>query len=287
MKIGWLKGGSLLASKDGEHWRDVSAVLKALPAPTIWDGPSDWFFLHYELAISLISQFMDDAPSVAVDENSAWLSPVLRPSKIVGIPVNYHDHIDEVEKKRSTFSHRYTGSIRDQGFFMKAASSLVGAAEGVTLRFLERETHHELELAVIIGQRADRVSQEEALQCIAGYCIALDMVVRGPEDRSMRKSIDSYSVLGPWLTTVQDIAAVESLHMTLAVNGERRQSCYPRDMIMGIAEQIAWISESCALLPGDVIMTGTAAGVSRVQPGDDMDCAIEGLGQMRVSVRAA
>src|SRR5690606_15913965 len=127
----------------------------------------------------------------------------------------------------------------------------------------------------IIGKRADRGKAADFQRYIAGYCIALDMVVRGPEDRSMRQSVDTYSVLGRWLTTADEIADVSDVKMTLAVNGEQRQCSYPRDMIMGIAEQIAWISESCTLWPGDVIMTGTASGVSRVMPGDLMQCEIE------------
>lgn len=286
MKLGWIHGGTLAASLDGDTWRDVTAILAELPAPSIDDGHVDWLISHLPRVREAVARAIDGAPKLTVNDATAWLSPVRRPGKIVGIPVNYQDHVDEVEQARQTFTNRYTGSIRQQGFFLKASSSLVGPSEGIAIRFPERETHHELELAVVIGRRADRVRPEDAAGYIAGYCIGLDMVVRGPEDRSMRKSLDSYSVLGPWLTTADQIADPGSLFMWLDVNGSRRQSCYPRDMIMGIAEQIAWISESCTLWPGDVIMTGTSSGVSRVVPGDRIECSIEKLGSMRIGVRS-
>ncbi|MNV99286.1 Ureidoglycolate lyase [compost metagenome] len=111
------------------------------------------------------------------------------------------------------------------------------------------------------------------------------MTVRGSEDRSFRKSIDTYSVLGPWLTTADEIANPQSLALNLSVNGQSRQQSNTGHMIMGIVQQIAWASTFYTLLPGDVIMTGTCEGVGPVQPGDVIQATIEGLGSMRVEVR--
>ena len=114
----------------------------------------------------------------------------------------------------------------------------------------------------------DRISVDEALSVIAGYSIALDMVVRGPEDRSLRKSGDSYAVLGPWLVTADEVADPQALDFFLNVNGEARQASNTGRMIMTIAEQIAYASRFYTLYPGDIIMTGTCEGVGPVTPGD-------------------
>ena len=209
------------------------------------------------------------------------------PGKIIGVPVNYADHVAEANADQATFTDRYRGDITEQGLFLKAASSLVGPAEGVTLRFPERLTHHEMELGVVIGKTAANVSQADAMSYVAGYAIALDMTVRGPEDRSLRKSVDSYAVLGPWLVTADAIGDPQKLDIKPAVNGELRQQASTAEMIIGIAEQIAWASSYYTLHPGDIIMSGTCAGVGQVLPGDIMQCEIEDVGSMTVAVKSA
>ena len=109
---------------------------------------------------------------------------------------------------------------------------------------------------------------------IAGYCVGLDMSVRGAEDRSFRKSIDSYSVLGPWLVTPDELREPDSVDFTLKVNGEVRQQSNTRHLIFKTRKLIAWASNWYTLYPGDVIMTGTPEGVSPVGPGDVMDAEI-------------
>jgi 2-keto-4-pentenoate hydratase/2-oxohepta-3-ene-1,7-dioic acid hydratase in catechol pathway len=142
-----------------------------------------------------------------------------------------------------------------------------------------------MELGVIIGRKVSNISQADALSCIAGYAIALDMVVRGTEDRSFRKSIDTYSVLGPWMVTADEIKDPQNLAFSLAVNGEIKQKSNTNQMLMGIAQQISWGSTFYTLWPGDIIMTGTCEGVSRVKAGDTMQCVIEGVGEMDVAIR--
>jgi 2,4-didehydro-3-deoxy-L-rhamnonate hydrolase len=111
------------------------------------------------------------------------------------------------------------------------------------------------------------------------------MVVRGSEDRSFRKSLDTYAVLGPWLVTADELGDPTALDFDLKVNGENRQTANTKDMIVGIARQIAWASEWYTLHPGDIIMTGTPAGVGRVNPGDWMTVRIDRIGTMEVPVR--
>ena len=113
------------------------------------------------------------------------------------------------------------------------------------------------------------------------------MTVRGPEDRSLRKSLDTYSVLGPWLVTADEIPTPQSLNLRLLVNGETRQLANTAEMILHIAEQIEWASRFYTLYPGDIIMTGTCEGVGPVVPGDAMRAEIEGIGAMDVRVVGA
>ena len=211
-------------------------------------------------------------------------SPVARPTKIIGTPANYLKHVEEAEADREAFTQRYSGGVMEQGLFLKANSALVGPSEGVKLRFPERRTDHEMELGVVIGKMVSDIAESEALDCVAGYAIALDMVVRGPEDRSFRKSIDSYAVLGPWMVTADEIADPDNLDISLSVGGELRQASNTRHMILSVARQIAWASRFYTLWPGDILMTGTCEGVARVHPGDVMHCVIGGIGEMRVAV---
>jgi 2-keto-4-pentenoate hydratase/2-oxohepta-3-ene-1,7-dioic acid hydratase in catechol pathway len=163
---------------------------------------------------------------------------------------------------------------------------MVGPSEGIPLRHPDRRTDHEIELAAVIGRRADRVAKEHALAHVAGYCIGLDITVRGPEERSLRKSIDGYTVLGPWLVTADEIADPGALDLDLKVNGETRQQANTRDLLIGIPELIALASSFYTLMPGDVLLTGTPAGVGPLQAGDVLDAGISGIGRMQVQVRA-
>lgn len=213
-------------------------------------------------------------------------SPVQSPGKIVGAPVNYQAHIDEMHASNISPGHNIP-EIGKAGLFLKANSSLVGPSEGIALRFPDRRTDHEIELVAIIGKTAKEVSRAEALQYVAGYCLGLDITLRGAEDRSFRKSIDTYSVLGPWLTTADEIADPQALQLTLHNNGELRQHTPTSDMIYDVARIIVFASSFYALHPGDIIYTGTPQGVGPIVPGDKLRAHCEQLGTMDVSVRAA
>ena len=216
-----------------------------------------------------------------------FLSPVINPTKIVAAPVNYEAHITESEADPGiTFNHA-VARIDKAGLFLKASSSLVGPGDGVAVRFPDRRTDHEIELGVVIGKQCSDVSEADALGVVAGYAIALDMSVRGTEDRSFRKSIDSYSVLGPWLVTPDELPDPDCVDFTLRVNGVVKQQSNTRQLIFKTRKLIAWASRWYTLYPGDVLMTGTPEGVGPVGPGDVMDCEMEFIGSMRVVVRAA
>lgn len=285
MKICWFNEHRLGLVANGRVY-DVTAALDALPAPAYPRSLGDHVIAHLSVLRAEIERLRPASAWLALD-SVRWLSPVAQPGKIIGVPVNYQAHVEEAERDVATFTDRYKGSVLEQGLFLKASSSLIGAGQAVRISMPLRLTHHEIELAVVIGKTVSNVSRKDALACIAGYCIALDMTVRGPEDRSLRKSLDSYSVLGPWLVTADEIADPQRLDLRLTVNGQPRQVTNSAKMILSIAEQIEWASRFYTLYPGDVIMTGTCEGVGPVVPGDVMHATIEGLGDMRVPVAAA
>ena len=124
------------------------------------------------------------------------------------------------------------------------------------------------------------------MDLVAGYCIGLDMTMRGSEERSLRKSLDTFTVLGPWMVTADEFAEHLPAQLTLRLTGEVRQSASTADLIMGIPELIAYASRFYTLFPGDVLLTGTPEGVSPVHAGDVMTASIGHIGSMTVEVRA-
>ena len=146
---------------------------------------------------------------------------------------------------------------------------------------------HEVEIAVVIGRKGRNIKAAEAAAYIAGYCIGLDMTIRGPEERSYRKSPDSYSVLGPWLVTADEIPDASKLQVSIRINDELRQDANTEDLVIDIPGLVEMASNFYTLHPGDVIYTGTPQGVGPVRPGDTMTATIERIGTMRVAVTAA
>jgi 2,4-didehydro-3-deoxy-L-rhamnonate hydrolase len=213
------------------------------------------------------------------------LSPVANPSKLVAAPTNYRAHIAEMSADKTVNNSKFSRDIGKDGLFLKANSALVGPSAGVALRFPERRNDHEVEFVVVIGREGSDIPEERALDHVAAYTLGLDMTLRGSEDRSFRKSIDSYAVLGPWLVTADEIADPDNVDFSLRVNGEVRQDANTSDLIYGIRKLIAFGSSFYTLLPGDVIYTGSPEGVSPVKPGDVMVAECPAIGRMEVTVR--
>jgi 2-keto-4-pentenoate hydratase/2-oxohepta-3-ene-1,7-dioic acid hydratase in catechol pathway len=214
------------------------------------------------------------------------LAPIANPGKVVAAPVNYKKHLEEAQQDPEIHYQNKVAEIQRVGLFLKATSSVVGPGEGITIRHPDRRTDHEIELAAVIGKRANKVTREQAMSHIAGYCIGLDTTVRGPEERSLRKSIDTYTTLGPYFITADEVANPSALDLHLTVNGETRQKANTRDLIIGIADLIVFASAFYTLMPGDVLLTGTPEGVGPLAPGDVIDATISGVGAMQVKVRA-
>lgn len=264
---------------------DVTQVLEKLPA-------RHYPFPTYDLLISELDQLRPEiehalkGARLLAPDGVRLTSPVANPGKVVAAPVNYKKHLDEARTDPQIHHQNQIAEIQKVGLFLKATSSVIGAGETVEIRHLDRRVDHEIELAAVIGKRADRVSRADALSHVAGYCIGLDMTVRGPEERSLRKSIDSFTVLGPWLVTADELGDPSAVDLILSVNGNVRQRANTRDLVIGIADLIVFASSFYTLHPGDVLLTGTPEGVGPVQPGDLIQAEIDGIGSMNVKVGA-
>ena len=267
--------------------RDITAALDVVPAYRYPLPSHDLLIANLPKVMARAKEVLADAPSIPL-ARVKLLSPIANPGKLIAAPVNYQKHLDEVKGDSQLHANNpaHTVTIQTAGLFLKATSSLVGAGEGIAVTKPDRRTDHEVELAVVIGQPARQVSRAGALRHVAGYCIGLDVSIRGSEDRSFRKSPDSYSVLGPWLVTADELPEPGALDLEIAVNGTTRQKSNTRLLILGVAELVELASSFYTLHPGDVIFTGTPEGVSPIQPGDEIRAVIQRIGTMDVRVRA-
>jgi 2-keto-4-pentenoate hydratase/2-oxohepta-3-ene-1,7-dioic acid hydratase in catechol pathway len=229
-----------------------------------------------------LSQKLRDAERIPLSR--AQLNcPVAWPNKVIAYPANYYAHIDEMKTASGLIS---TFNASGQGFFLKANSSLGGPSDPIVLPALpDREIHHECELAIIIGKGGRSISRERALEHIFGYSCLVDVVVRGKEERVMRKSFDSFCPMGPYLTTADEVPRYDDIDLELSVNGELRQKANTRDLIVGVPEMIEMASSVMTLYPGDIIASGTPAGVGPLKAGDKLEIRIRGVGEMALDVK--
>jgi 2,4-didehydro-3-deoxy-L-rhamnonate hydrolase len=262
---------------------DVTSVLDALPARRYPLPRHDLLIEALPELRARLERVAAETPGIPLSQ-ARLLSPIANPGKIVAAPVNYRKHLEEAIAEPETFSAAHVRRIQETGLFLKATSSLIGPSQAVRIRQSERRTDHEVELAVVIGRVCDRVTPLDALSYVAGYTIGLDITVRGPEERSLRKSIDTYTVLGPWIVTADELGDPADLELAIDVNGEPRQRANTRDLILGVPELIAFASSFYTLFPGDILLTGTPEGVGPIRAGDTMHADIERIGTMSVSV---
>ncbi|GLW57721.1 fumarylacetoacetate hydrolase family protein [Kitasatospora phosalacinea] len=254
---------------DGDQLVDVTELL-AGPGPY---GPAGPLHRHIELGGALPADLSGLPRTPLADARLE--APLPRPGKIVGAPVNYLDHKAEMA---------YPTSIAELGVFLKANSSVIGPGRDVLLPYRDLRTDQEGELAVVIGRTAHHVPAADALSHVFGYTCLLDITVRSTEDRSTRKSYDTFTPLGPWITTADEVPDPDALDLRCAVAGEQRQHTSTADLIFGVAELIAYTSSVMTLHPGDVIATGTPAGVGPIRHGDRITVDIERIGRLEVGV---
>jgi 2-keto-4-pentenoate hydratase/2-oxohepta-3-ene-1,7-dioic acid hydratase in catechol pathway len=267
----------------GEEIIDVTPALEAIPTSR-WPLPlGDPLVLHLDKVLARAGELAASArrtPLTAV----RLRSPVANPTKIIGAPINYQAHIDESKADQGIAHGREIKTIGDWGLFLKSTSSLIGPDEPIRLRFPDRRNDHEVELALVIGKGGSRIPRARALEHVCGYAIGLDMTLRGPELPSFRKSIDTYSVLGPWLVTADEVPDPNHLGLSLAVNGETRQRANTGLLVYDCQRLVEYASSFYTLFPGDIIMTGTPAGVGPVRAGDKITAEIERIGRLEMRV---
>jgi len=216
-------------------------------------------------------------------------APIDAPQKYLGIGMNYAEHAQEAAAAGIPIP-------TSQLWFNKQVSCIVGPHDDIVKPRISDQLDYEIELGVVIGRPAKNVSREDARSYIAGYLVANDVSVRDwLQQRSptftLGKSFDTHGPLGPWLTTDDEIADPLDLRMTLTVNGEVRQDWRTDDMIHDIYDQIAYLSQVFTLLPGDILATGTPAGIAAptqnwLKPGDVVRAEIQGLGALKNRVVA-
>jgi 2-keto-4-pentenoate hydratase/2-oxohepta-3-ene-1,7-dioic acid hydratase in catechol pathway len=204
------------------------------------------------------------------------LSPVL-PSKVVAVGRNYAEHARELGNEVPSTPL----------LFLKPSTSVIGTGDVIRLPADSQQVEHEAELAVVIGIPAKDVAREKALDHVLGYTVANDVTARDQQRAdgqfTRAKGYDSFCPLGPWIETVLDPF---DLHITAGVNGELRQDGRTSQMVHDVPSLIAFASSIMTLLPGDVILTGTPAGVGPIRDGDTVSIEIEGIGTLTNEVRA-
>lgn len=205
-------------------------------------------------------------------ETAQLLAPVL-PTKVVAVGRNYEDHAAE-----------RGGEVPDEPLiFLKPATSVIGPDAGVVHPPISNDVQHEAELAAVVSRVARHVKAEDASAYLMGYTAANDVTARDLQMRdgqwARAKGFDTFCPLGPAIETELD--PLEKLAVICRVNGEVRQAGFTSDMVFGVAEIFEYVTAVMTLLPGDVILTGTPAGISRVVPGDVMEVEIDGIGVLQ------
>ena len=259
---------------DGHKVVDVSSLCHA--------GPGEWppvginrLIRDFAALRPRLQALLDSEPGEPL-ASARLQTPVPWPNKLMAYPVNYHDHAKEMASR---------GLANVQGYFLKSNSSLVGPADAIELPALPgREIHHECEIALVIGMQGRQIPPERALEHVFGYACLLDMTVRGKEERVFRKSYDTFTPVGPWIVTADEVPDPAGIGMKLWVNDELRQQANTRDLIVDIPNMIAIASSASTLYPGDLIATGTPAGVGRVVAGDVVTIEVDHVGRMVIPV---
>ncbi len=238
--------------------------------------------------LARLADFIDSNLLTEVTENIRLGSPLARPSKIVCIGLNYADHAKETNATPPA----------EPVIFMKATTAIVGPNDNIIIPKNSKKTDWEVELAVVIGKKASYVSEADAMDYVAGYVLHNDVSERefqmergGTWDKG--KGCDTFAPIGPFFATKDEIADPHNLHLWLKVNGKTMQDGTTANFIFNIPHLVSYTSQFMTLLPGDIISTGTPAGVGLgmkppvyLKAGDVVELGIDGLGEARQVVKA-
>jgi 2-keto-4-pentenoate hydratase/2-oxohepta-3-ene-1,7-dioic acid hydratase in catechol pathway len=221
------------------------------------------------------------------------LAPILNPGSLWAAAANYKAHQEEMLVKMGS-SDRSQLSKDDlmAEFFLKPTSSIIGPGDTVVLPKISNDVDFECELCAVIGKKARYVSEEKALDYVFGYTICWDLSQRDPwgrgrhNTRNIRKGFDTFTALGPWIVTRDEIDEPQNLSIDVEQNGKLAMTAHTSDMICGIREHIRFLTSCLTLRPGDLITTGTPAGVKKLTDGDTLKGTIEKIGSMELKVAA-
>ncbi len=247
---------------------------------------------------ALCRDFADLAPALASAARTgtprpisdvSLRAPVLAPSKVIAAASNYGEHVAEMHEVQERTLGRVEAWMMNFDIFLKAPSAVIGPGADIVLPpdvvAAGHEAHHESELVVVIGRGGKDIPVESAMDAVLGFTAGLDITVRSAADRSRRKSYDTFSPVGPWLVTRDEIGDGGNLDIRLTSGGEVRQSVNTRDMLTPVAQIVAYASRIMTLNPGDIVFTGAPPGVGPITAGEQLCMAISGIGSMTVTVR--
>ena len=262
----------------GDTWVDVSGFVK--------DYNEEFF---EQDGLKKLKDFINSNPALPeISKDTRLGSPVARPSKIVCIGLNYKDHAKE------------TGAAipAEPIIFLKSTTALTGPNDPIIIPKNSQKTDWEVELAVVIGSKASYVDEGDAMNYVAGYCLHNDVSERafqlemgGTWDKG--KGCDSFAPIGPYLATPDEVEDIDNCRLWLTVNGQLMQDGNTANLIFNIPHLISYVSQFMTLIPGDIISTGTPAGVGLgmkppvyLKPGDVVELGIDGLGRSMQTVIA-
>ena len=221
------------------------------------------------------------------------LAPIENPPSIWAAAANYKAHAAEMLAASGGPDRSRLGKDELMAeFFLKPSSSIIGPGGTILLPKISKDVDYEAELCAVIGTRARRVSEAQALEHVFGYTICWDISQRDPwgrgrqNTRNIRKGFDTFTALGPWIVTRDELPEPQDVRIEVELNGRPAMTARTSDMICGLREHIRFLSAVLTLRPGDLITTGTPAGVAKLAPGDKLRGRIERIGEMTLNVES-
>jgi 2-keto-4-pentenoate hydratase/2-oxohepta-3-ene-1,7-dioic acid hydratase in catechol pathway len=220
-------------------------------------------------------------------------APIENPPSLWAAAANYKDH--QAEMKAASGGPDRSAFTKDDlmaEFFLKPSSSIIGPGGTIVLPRIAQHVDYECELCAVIGRKARHVSEAQALDYVFGYTLCWDISQREPwgrnrqNTRNIRKGFDTFTALGPWIVTRDELPEPQDTRIDVELNGRHVMTAHTKDMICGVRDHIRFLSGVLTLGPGDLITTGTPAGVAKLAPGDRLKGRIEGVGEMTLSVEA-
>ena len=283
--VGLSDGGAWVNYSDAEAaYTAITQKVVVEPTTTILQMLEDGRFdpAEFKRVLSFLKQHKLEK-EYAVSKEAALKAPILRPPKIIALGLNYALHAKEGNAAVPS----------EPIIFMKAGSSVIGPNEPILLPGGMGRMDHEVELAVIIGHRATAVKKKDAMKYVAGFTVLNDVTARELQSKDLEqkhpwfrsKSFDTFTPMGPWIVTTDEIGTPIRLGLECRVNGKVRQKAKTESMVFDVPTQIEFISKFITLEPGDILSTGTPHGIGQIKHGDEVMCRIEGIGELKNPVR--